>query len=68
MYNSIAKYNSKKSIIYFDDLSSNKHHSVIQINQLFILMICQAINTTQFAIQAWDSFKKNKFSNYIWLA
>ena len=52
MNNSIAKYNSKKSIIYFDDLSSNKHHSITQINQLFTLMICQTINTTQFAIQA----------------
>ena len=58
MNNSIAKCNAKKSIIYFDNLSSNKHHSVTQINQLFILMICQAINTTQFVIQAWDSFKQ----------
>ena len=58
MNNSISKYNSKKSIIYFDDLSSNKYHSVTQINQLFILIICQAINTTQFAIQTWDSFKQ----------
>ena len=58
MNNSIAKYKSKKSIIYFDDLSSNKHHSVTQINQLFTLMICQGINITQFPIQAWDSFKQ----------
>ena len=52
MNNSIAKYKPNKTIIYFDDLSSNKHHLVTQINQLFILMICQVINTTQFAIQA----------------
>ena len=58
MNNSIAKYNSKKSIIYFYNLSSNKYQSITQINQLFILMICQAINITQFAIQAWDSFKQ----------
>ena len=51
MNNSIVKYKSNKSIIYFDDLSSNKHHSVTQINQLFTLMICQVINITQFAIQ-----------------
>ena len=58
MNNSIVKYKPNKSIIYFDDLSSNKHHSVTQINQLFTMMICQAINTTQFAIQVWDSFKQ----------
>ena len=57
MNNSIVKYKSNKSIIYFDNLSSNKYHSVTQINQLFTLIICQAINTTQFAIQVWDSFK-----------
>ena len=57
MNNSIVKYKPNKTIIYFDDLLSNKHHSVTQINQLFTLMICQVINITQFAIQAWDSFK-----------
>ena len=51
MNNLIIKYKPNKSIIYFDDLSNNKHHSVTQINQLFTLMICQAINITQFAIQ-----------------
>ena len=60
MNNSIAKYKPNKSIIYFDDLSNNKYHSITQTNQLFTLMICQAINTTQFAIQAWDSFKQKK--------
>ena len=58
MNNSIVKYKSNKLIIYFDNLSSNKHHLVTQINQLFILMICQVINITQFAIQAWNSFKQ----------
>ena len=58
MNNTIAKYKPNKSIIYFDDLSSNKYHLVIQINQLFTLMICQGINITQFPIQAWDSFKQ----------
>ena len=58
MNNSIAKYKPNKSIIYFDDLSNNKHHSITQTNQLFTLMICQVINTTQFAIQVWDSFKQ----------
>ena len=51
MNNLIAKSKPNKSIIYFDDLSSNKYHSFIQINQLFTLIICQVINTTQFAIQ-----------------
>ena len=58
MNNLIAKSKPNKSIIYFDDLSSNKHHSIIQTNQLFTLMIYQTINTTQFAIQTWDSFKQ----------
>ena len=60
MNNSIAKYKPNKSIIYFNNLSSYKHHSVTQINQLFILMICQVISITQFAIQAWDSFKQKQ--------
>ena len=58
MNNSIVIYKSNKSIIYFDDLSNNKHHLVIQINQLFILIICQTINITKFLIQVWDSFKQ----------
>ena len=58
MNNSIAKYNSNKLIIYIDDLSSNKHSSITQTNQLFTLMISQPINTIKFSIQAWDSFKK----------
>ena len=58
MNNSITKYKPNKSIIYFNDLSNNKHYLVTQINQLFTLMICQVINTTQFVIQAWDSFKQ----------
>ena len=60
MNNSIAKYNSNKLIIYFDDLLSNKHNSITQINQLFTLMISQLINTTKFSIQAWDYSNKKK--------
>ena len=60
MNNSIVKYNPNKSIIYFYYLSNNKQHSITQTNQLFTLMIYQAINTIQFAIQAWDSFKQKK--------
>ena len=60
MNNLIAKDKPNKSSIYFDDFSNNKQHSIIQINQLFTLIICQAINTTQFAIQVWDSFKQKK--------
>ena len=36
MNNSIAKYKSNKSIIYFDDLSSNKHHSICNSSMRFI--------------------------------
>ena len=57
MNNSIAKYNLKKSIISLDDLSSNKYNSITQTNQLFALMICQAIKNTQFTIIAPHSFK-----------
>ena len=58
MNNSIAKYNLKKSIISFDDLSNNKYNSITHTNQLFTLMICQAIKITQFAILAPHSFKQ----------
>ena len=60
MNNSITKYNPNKSIIYFDDLSSNKYNSITQTNQLFTLIICQTINTSKFSIQIWDSFKHKK--------
>ena len=60
MNNLIAKNNLKKSIISFDDLSSNKYNSIIQTNQLFTLIICQAIKNTQIEILAPHSFKQKK--------
>ena len=57
MNNLIVKYNLKKSIIFFDDFSSNKYNFITQKNQLFTLMICQVIKNTQFAIIAPHSFK-----------
>ena len=60
MNNLIVKYNLKKSIIFFNDLSSNKYNSITHTNQLFTLMICQVIKNNQFTILASHSFKQKK--------